>query len=101
MQRKRRHSPEIREEAVRQLRAGISVAVVGQTLGVNKTTVQYWRDVERRGTASATPGATDPAISPEVEVRLLRKEVPRLRGEQEFLKKAIAFFARASESDTP
>ena len=101
MERKRRrYSRELREEAVRQLRAGIRVAEVAETLGVGKTTVQYWRDADRR-TSVAAPVAPPPALPAEVEVQMLRKEVARLRGEQEFLKKAIAFFARVSESGTP
>src|SRR6478735_7056986 len=94
---RRRYSREVREEALRQLREGVSVREVAQTLGIVQTTVQYWRDADRRKTAAAPA----PALPADVEVRMLRKEVARLRGEQEFLKKAIAFFARASESDTP
>ena len=66
-----------------------------------KATVQYWRDVALRPAATnASPAAPD-AVPAEVEVRMLRKEVARLRAEQDFLKKAIAFFARTSESGTP
>ena len=95
---RRRYSPEVREEALRQLREGVKVAEVARTLGIIPTTVQYWRDADQR---KAEPPPPPTALPPDVELQMLRKEVARLRGEQAFLKKAIAFFARASESDTP
>ena len=94
---RRRYSAELREEGVRQFRGGASVSDVARTLGVPKGTAQYWRDAARGG---PPPAESDP-LPAEVEVRLLRKEVARLRAEQDFLKKAIAFFARASENGTP
>jgi transposase len=96
---RRRYSAELREEAVRQFGGGASVANVAQTLGVPKGTAQYWRDAGRGSPSPAPSGSA--SLPADVEVRMLRKEVARLRAEQDFLKKAIAFFARASESGTP
>jgi len=44
---------------------------------------------------------TELSHAEQVELRQLRRENERLRATQDFLKKAIAFFARASENDTP
>jgi transposase len=98
MGRKRRYSRELREEAVRQLSAGTAVADLARDLGIPLQTLDYWR--KRAG----LPGQRDQnGLSPaeQVELKQLRREVARLRAEQDFLKKAIAFFARASENDTP
>jgi transposase len=98
MRKKRRYSREVRAEAVRQLAAGVSTTDLARDLGVPETTLRYWR--ERAGLASTS----EPALlshNEQVELKQLRRENAQLRATQDFLKKAIAFFARASESDTP
>ena len=93
----RRYSRELREEAVRQLRAGAAPADVARDLGVPQSSVLYWRN--RAGVAKVREQA---ALSDteRLELKQLRRENAQLREREEFLKKAIAFFARASESDT-
>lgn len=83
MGKRRRYSREMRDEAVRQLQGGASVAEVAIVLGVPKGTVQYWRDAAR----GSPPSVADAALPAEVELRMLRTEVARLRAEQDFLKK--------------
>ena len=98
MRKKRRYSREVREEAVRQLTAGASPTDLARDLGVPETTLRYWR--QRAG----LPGMREEtrlSHTEQVELKQLRRENAQLRATQEFLKKAIAFFARASESDTP
>jgi transposase len=97
MRKKHRYSREVREEAIRQLAAGATTTELAHDLGVPETTVRYWRD--RAGLAPAEPTTLSRAEL--VELKRLRRENEQLRSTQEFLKKAIAFFARASESDTP
>lgn len=96
MRRKRRYSREVREEAIRQLSAGVSTMDLARDLGVPETTLRYWR--ERAGLPSERSPLTH---DEQVELKQLRRENAQLRATQDFLKKAIAFFARASESDTP
>ena len=96
MRKKQRYSREIREEAIRQLTAGVSTTELAHDLGVPETTLRYWRD--RAGLAPEQPTTLSPAERG--ELKRLRQENEQLRATQEFLKKAIAFFARASESDT-
>ena len=97
MRKKQRYSREVREEAIRQLTAGVSTTELARDLGVPETTLRYWRD--RAGLAPEEPTTLSRAEL--VELKQLRRENEQLRATQEFLKKAIAFFARASESDTP
>lgn len=96
MRKKHRYSREVRDEAIRQLTAGVSTTELARDLGVPETTLRYWRD--RAGLAAEEPTTLSRADL--VELKRLRRENEELRATQEFLKKAIAFFARASESDT-
>jgi transposase-like protein len=98
MGKKRRYSRELREEAVRQLAAGAGVADLARDLGVPQSTVEYWR------TRAGLPGSREQnglSAAEALELKQLRRENAQLRATQDFLKKAIAFFARASETDTP
>lgn len=96
MRKKHRYSREVREEAIRQLTAGVSTTELARDLGVPETTLRYWRD--RADLAPEAPPTLSHAEG--VELKRLRRENEELRATQDFLKKAIAFFARASESDT-
>jgi transposase-like protein len=98
MRRKRRYSREVREEAVRQLTAGMSTTELARDLGVPETTLRYWR---RQAGLPDVRAETELPHADQVELKQLRRENAQLRATQDFLKKAIAFFARASESDTP
>jgi transposase-like protein len=98
MGRKRRYSRELREEAVRQLAAGAGVVDLARDLGVPQSTVEYWRK------GAGLPGSREQnglSVADALELKQLRRENAQLRATQDFLKKAIAFFARASETDTP
>jgi transposase len=98
MRKKRRYSREVRDEAVRQLTAGVSTTELARDLGVPEATLRYWR---ARAGLPAPREESVLAHAEQVELKQLRRENERLRATQDFLKKAIAFFARASESDTP
>ena len=97
MRKKRRYSREVRDEAVRQLRAGVSPTELARDLGVPDATLRDWR---ARAGLPDTREPTGLSHTEQVELKQLRRENEQLRATQEFLKKAIAFFARASESDT-
>lgn len=97
MRKKRRYSREVREEAMRQLKAGVSPVDLARDLGVPATTLRYWQERAGLATPREPSGLSH---DDHVELKQLRRENEQLRATQEFLKKAIAFFARASESDT-
>ena len=89
---RRKFSPQFKAEAVQLvIETGRPVAEVARDLGVNDGTlgnwVKAWRD--------ANPD-TEPELSPLERARMkeLEEENRRLRMENEFLKKAAAFFAR-------
>ena len=94
-ERRRRFSPQFKAEAVQLvIETGKSVAEVARDLGVNDGTlgnwVKAWRD--------ANP-ELEPELSPTERARVkeMEDEIRRLRMENEFLKKAAAFFARTPQ----
>jgi transposase-like protein len=119
--RKRKHSPSFKVEAVRLMRerlaSGLTLQRVSEELELSPDLLRVWaRHVDsaatdanaeqifpgsgRPRTASASPNR-EPSrsaapLSAEAEVAQLRRENERLRQERDFLKKATAFFARES-----
>ncbi len=96
----RSFSREFKLEAVRRLQArpeGVSVAYIGRELGVAPAMLRAWaRTVAARADVPPTdvfPGAGRLTAADE-EIRQLRREKARLQEENEFLKKAAAYFAR-------
>jgi len=118
-ERKRKHSPGFKVEAVRlmneRLTSGLTLQRVSEELEVDPDQLRGWA----RAIASAPPNASPDEIFPghgrrrsyspqvpsempsletnvEEENRRLRRENERLRQERDFLKKATAFFAKES-----
>lgn len=88
----KRHSREFKEEAVNLVvERGYSVAEAARNLGINANMLGRWKQ-ELAGNA--------PSGDEKAELLRLRKENKRLRTEREILKKAAAFFANESGSDT-
>ena len=89
---RRRFSPQFKAEAVQMvIETGKPIAEVARDLGVVAQTLGNWVTAWR----DANP-EPDNAVSPLERVRVseLEAEIRRLRMENEFLKKAAAFFAR-------
>jgi transposase len=89
-----RYPAQYREEAVRVARASDrSIRAVADELGLGYSTLCRW--VQQ---AEIDDGARTGVSSEELaELRALRKESARLRMENEFLKKAAAFFAAETD----
>ena len=88
----RKYSREFKEEAVGLVvQQGYSVAEAARNLGVNANMLSRWKqEFEGKG----------PSVDEKSELARLRKENKRLLMEREILKKAAAFFAKESGSDT-
>ncbi len=89
---RRKFSPQYKAEAVQMVvQTGRTIAEVARDLGINSTTlgnwVNNWKDEHPETSQEESP--VDRARISELEA-----EVARLRMENEFLKKAAAFFAR-------
>lgn len=83
---------EFKLEALRQIAAGQSVAVVSATLGVAGNTLHNWLKAQREGKLGGPAGK---AVSAEqMELARLRAELARKTMELEIVKKAAAYFAK-------
>ena len=92
---RRNYTAEYREEAVRLVvHSGRSVAAVARELGVNEGTLGNWVNRYRREHVDDEPQL---AVNERARLRELEKQSRDLRMENEFLKKAAAFFARKQQ----
>jgi transposase-like protein len=91
-QHRRTFSPEFKEEAVKAvLEASRPVAQVAKELGVHETTLGSWVNAYRRRHADDEAPLT---VNERARLRELEREARELRMENEFLKKAAAYFAK-------
>jgi transposase len=86
------YSPEFREEAVKLvIETSRPVAQVAKELGVHEATLGNWVNTYRREHAGEEPPLS---VSERARLRELEREARELRLENEFLKKAAAYFAK-------
>jgi transposase-like protein len=89
---RRRFSPQFKAEAVQMvIETGKPIAVVARDLGIHDGTLGNWVNAWRR--EHTVP---DQPVDPveRARVKEMEEELRRLRMENEFLKKAAAFFTR-------
>jgi transposase-like protein len=89
---RRRFSPQFKAEAVQMvIETGKPIAEVARDLGIHEGTLGNWVNAWRRENPEP-----DESVSPveRARVKEMEAEIRRLRMENEFLKKAAAFFAR-------
>lgn len=94
-QKRRKFSPQFKAEAVQMvLETGKPVAAVARDLAINEGTLANWVNTWRR-----EHPVPEPDITPLERARVaeMEDEIRRLRMENEFLKKAAAFFARTQD----
>ena len=88
---KKSFSPEFREEAVKMvIETSRPIARVAKELGINDGTLGNWVNAYRRDHAGEEPPLT---MSERARLRELEQETRELKIENEFLKKAAAYFA--------
>ncbi|MEH1017439.1 transposase [Micromonospora sp. CPCC 206060] len=89
---RRRFSPQFKAEAVQMvIETGKPIAVVARDLGIHDATLGNWVNTWRREHTVADQDSTPVEAA---RVKEMEDEIRRLRMENEFLKKAAAFFAR-------
>lgn len=90
-----RYSPEFKREAIRQLTdTDKSCTQLARELGIRVNQLYKWKQQIEQNQDHAFPGSGRQA-EPENEVAQLKRELERLREENEILKKAAAYFAKS------
>jgi transposase len=91
-ERRRKFTPEFKDEAVKMvIETSRPIAEVARELGINEGTLGNWCKLHREAHAGEEPPL---AISDRARLRELERENRDLRTQNEFLKKAAAFFAK-------
>jgi transposase len=89
---KKNFSPEFREEAVKMvIETSRPIAQVARELGIVEGTLGNWVNTYRREHAGEEPPL---ALNERARLRELERETRELKMENDFLKKAAAYFAR-------
>lgn len=90
-----KYTLEFKLEALRQIAAGQSVAVVSAVLGVGPSTLHNWQKAQREGKLGGA--GSKPVSAEQMELARLRAELARTKMELDIVKKAAAYFARESK----
>jgi transposase len=94
MTRRKRYSTEFKREAIRRCNEpGVTAVLVAEELGISPRQLRRWRDAVEQHGDKAFPGegnARDEAV-----MRLKRK-LEKVEQERDFLKEAVAYFAKES-----
>jgi len=89
---KKSFSPEFKDEAVKMvIETSRPIARVAKELNINEGTLGNWVSIYRREHAGEEQPLT---VNERARLRELERETRELRMENEFLKKAAAYFAR-------
>lgn len=89
-----RYTLEFKQEAVRLVQSGQSMAAVSRGLGIVEQTLFNWVKASRDGRLSGADGK--PVSAEQMEISRLRAELARVKMERDILKKAAAYFAKES-----
>jgi transposase len=87
-----KYTLEFKQEAVRLVESGQTLAAAARSLGLVDQTLHNWVQAERQGRLK---GAEKKAVSAEqMEISRLRAELARVKMERDILGKATAYFAK-------
>ena len=87
-----KYTLEFKQEAVRLVESGQTLAAAARSLGLVDQTLHNWVQAERQGKLK---GAEKKAVSAgQMEISRLRAELARVKMERDILGKATAYFAK-------
>ena len=91
-----RYTLEFKQEAVRLVESGQSIAAASRRLGLVEQTLFNWVKAHREGTLK---GADSPSkvTAEQMEISRLRAELARVTMERDILGKAMAYFAKGQK----
>ena len=89
-----RYTLDIKQEALKLVEGGQTIAAAARTLGVVDQTLFNWIKTHRQG--KLTGADSKPVSAEQMEISRLRAELARVKMERDILGKATAYFARGS-----
>lgn len=95
-----RYTLEFKQEAVRLVEGGRSVATAARTLGVVDRTLFNWVKAHRQGKLKGADSKA-PVSAEQMEISRLRAELARVKMERDIPGKATAYFAKGLTLSTP
>jgi len=94
-----RYTLEFKQEAIRLVQGGQTVASAAKTLGLSDQTLHNWLKAAAAGRPREVAGKTISAD--QMEIARLKAELAKARMERDILKNAAVYFARESRRNTP
>jgi transposase len=91
-----RYTLEFKQEAVRLVESGQTMAAAARSLGVVEQTLGNWIKLHRAGRLKGTVGQRQ-VTAEQMEISRLRAELARVTMEREILGKATAYFAKGQK----
>ena len=86
---------EFKQEAVRLVESGQSVAAAARSLGLIEQTLYNWVKTQRQGELKGAGSRT--VTAEQMEISRLRAELARVKLERDILGKAMAYFAKGQK----
>ena len=86
---------EYKQEAVRLVESGQSIAAAARSLGLIEQTLYNWVKAHRQGELKSVVGRT--VTAEQMEISRLRAELARVKMERDILGKAMAYFAKGQK----
>jgi transposase len=100
MGRKAKYTREEKVAAVKlATESGRNVTSVANEYGVHPNTIWKWK--EQYTTNPVRAFTSQPDSSEAAELKRMKRRIEELEAENDFLKKAAAYFAKGSQEDTP
>jgi len=90
-----RYTLEFRQEAVRLVEGGQSIAAAARSVGVVEQTLFNWVKAKRQGKVQGADSKSKVVSAEQMEISRLRAELARVKMERDILGKATAYFAKA------
>ncbi len=87
-----RYTQEFKQEAVRLVEGGQSIAAAARSLELVEQTLYNWIKAQRQGKRLGSP--EKPVSAEGMEISRLRAELARVKMERDILGKATAYFAK-------
>jgi transposase len=90
-----RYTLEYKQEAVRLVESGQSIAAASRSLGLIEQTLYNWVKAQRQGELKGAGSRT--VTAEQMEISRLRAELARVKMERDILGKAMAYFAKGQK----